>query len=907
VQILFALLCGYLPFEDANTARLYEKIMGGEYELPEFLSPESKDLIQKLLNTDPRKRYNAEQVRRHPWYCRIKVPTDPLFPPGDAESPVVPGPQASGKKVKRTISGQTVDDETEIDQSVLQNMVLLGYHPQQVQESIASNRHDHFAATYHLLVMKKNMTNKTTASSSTSSSSGATSKPSGAPTKPQPPPVPRIPTSSHGSSTGSQVPSAPVSQSHHPQPPQTAKPVYVAQRPQTQHAGRETQGSAGTTAAVAAANQHQNQAFSSSGAPASARVATSSPPPAPTRGATVAAGTAPVSTAGGSARVQSAGTVRPSAGGAPTAAAYAGVNTARPGTSYQGTKGDGSAGVSQHPQQQAWNDTASTQAQAHAQQVAALGGTLGVSNGVNGGANVNAYMQHYQAQQAALYAANAGAAAQAYYRPPSSSPQSSRGASSQQPQQPSSQQQKPPSSISQPPTSRPGTSSGPQPQSVQVKAPSASQPPYPRAPSGGSGGGGGRGGRAGAKVKSASGGGGGGQVPTVPQQAFFSGNPMESIATPSYSQHPASSPHRGSTNPSQSPRSSTAAPSPHRGNPSVAIGPATGRPMTSRITGSTGGVSHRLYFPPSERAAHDLALSLANAASRPGTSSGTHPHTSSRPGSSHGLHLTGASTSSSTGGSVSRPGTSSSSRRPPSGQRSHPRSNVGGYKTERERARERERERERELELDAGLDELEWTGEGSSTARQPASSPTGASTASSFNTQLSAMSFKPQRAILEELQRVLHSNGLQFTILPPSGSSASGAAANPLSPLGKHGFVPANLAAGGVSAASASLAPISISSLKPLPRGLDGLDGSSSSSQNQVLEVRAGSNRFQFHVAPIAAGSAGMAKALAADFDGDASSSAGHGAGYAVRVKRVLGDAASFRDICAKLLPQLKL
>lgn len=29
--ILYAMLCGYLPFEDANTSKLYKKIMAGEY------------------------------------------------------------------------------------------------------------------------------------------------------------------------------------------------------------------------------------------------------------------------------------------------------------------------------------------------------------------------------------------------------------------------------------------------------------------------------------------------------------------------------------------------------------------------------------------------------------------------------------------------------------------------------------------------------------------------------------------------------------------------------------------------------------------------------------------------------------------------------------------------------------
>ena len=58
--ILFALLCGYLPFEDQNTSQLYKKILGGEYSIPSFISADAKDLMQKILNTDPETRINFE-------------------------------------------------------------------------------------------------------------------------------------------------------------------------------------------------------------------------------------------------------------------------------------------------------------------------------------------------------------------------------------------------------------------------------------------------------------------------------------------------------------------------------------------------------------------------------------------------------------------------------------------------------------------------------------------------------------------------------------------------------------------------------------------------------------------------------------------------------------------------------
>lgn len=36
--VLFALVCGYLPFEHENTAKLYQKILNGDYTTPEFIS-----------------------------------------------------------------------------------------------------------------------------------------------------------------------------------------------------------------------------------------------------------------------------------------------------------------------------------------------------------------------------------------------------------------------------------------------------------------------------------------------------------------------------------------------------------------------------------------------------------------------------------------------------------------------------------------------------------------------------------------------------------------------------------------------------------------------------------------------------------------------------------------------------
>lgn len=43
--ILYAMLCGYLPFEDPDTDLLYQKIIRCDYTIPKYISADGKDLI----------------------------------------------------------------------------------------------------------------------------------------------------------------------------------------------------------------------------------------------------------------------------------------------------------------------------------------------------------------------------------------------------------------------------------------------------------------------------------------------------------------------------------------------------------------------------------------------------------------------------------------------------------------------------------------------------------------------------------------------------------------------------------------------------------------------------------------------------------------------------------------------
>ncbi len=74
--ILYAMVCGYLPFEDENTNVLYKKILKGNFELPSFLSRPAKDLLSKVLNTNPETRFTIADIRLHPWYSLSKPNSD---------------------------------------------------------------------------------------------------------------------------------------------------------------------------------------------------------------------------------------------------------------------------------------------------------------------------------------------------------------------------------------------------------------------------------------------------------------------------------------------------------------------------------------------------------------------------------------------------------------------------------------------------------------------------------------------------------------------------------------------------------------------------------------------------------------------------------------------------------------
>ncbi|XP_054809023.1 SNF1-related protein kinase catalytic subunit alpha KIN10-like isoform X4 [Prosopis cineraria] len=126
--ILYALLCGTLPFDDENIPNLFKKIKGGIYTLPSHLSPGARDLIPRMLVVDPMKRVTIPEIRQHPWF-QAHLPRYLAVPPPD-----------------------TSQQAKKIDEEILQEVVNMGFDRNQLVESLRNRLQNEVCTLYSFAV-----------------------------------------------------------------------------------------------------------------------------------------------------------------------------------------------------------------------------------------------------------------------------------------------------------------------------------------------------------------------------------------------------------------------------------------------------------------------------------------------------------------------------------------------------------------------------------------------------------------------------------------------------------------------------------------------------------------------------------------------------------------------------------
>ena len=70
--ILYAMLCGYLPFDGDNNQEIFQSIVECKPEFPDFLEDDSINLLIWILNSEPGERISIEEIKCHPFYLKGK-------------------------------------------------------------------------------------------------------------------------------------------------------------------------------------------------------------------------------------------------------------------------------------------------------------------------------------------------------------------------------------------------------------------------------------------------------------------------------------------------------------------------------------------------------------------------------------------------------------------------------------------------------------------------------------------------------------------------------------------------------------------------------------------------------------------------------------------------------------------
>ncbi|XP_073343703.1 LOW QUALITY PROTEIN: SNF-related serine/threonine-protein kinase [Pagrus major] len=129
--ILFMLVCGQPPFQEANDSETLTMIMDCKYTVPAHVSSACKDLIDRMLQRDPKRRASLEEIESHAWLQGVD-------------------PSPATKYSTPLVSHKNLSEEEH--NSIIQRMVLGDIADREaIVEALETNKYNHITATYYLL------------------------------------------------------------------------------------------------------------------------------------------------------------------------------------------------------------------------------------------------------------------------------------------------------------------------------------------------------------------------------------------------------------------------------------------------------------------------------------------------------------------------------------------------------------------------------------------------------------------------------------------------------------------------------------------------------------------------------------------------------------------------------------
>ncbi|RWA04167.1 hypothetical protein EKO27_g10937 [Xylaria grammica] len=113
--ILYAMLAGYLPFDDDpdnpegdNINLLYKYIVNTPLTFPEYVTPHARDLLRRILVPSPRKRADLFEVARHSWLSEyahvVELITSTTTTSSEIQNTTVPSDEPENGSLARSAS-----------------------------------------------------------------------------------------------------------------------------------------------------------------------------------------------------------------------------------------------------------------------------------------------------------------------------------------------------------------------------------------------------------------------------------------------------------------------------------------------------------------------------------------------------------------------------------------------------------------------------------------------------------------------------------------------------------------------------------------------------------------------------------------------------------------------------------
>lgn len=133
--LLYAMVCGYLPYDSKDINEMYKNILGGKVSYPSHLLMSTKDIISKMLTVDPEMRPSIKEIKEHIFY---KKGYDSL--------------KESGNFFKTN-----TENEKDLKEYIIYYMVnYMKYDTKEIEYSLLNSLFNHITTTYKLLFSNKN-------------------------------------------------------------------------------------------------------------------------------------------------------------------------------------------------------------------------------------------------------------------------------------------------------------------------------------------------------------------------------------------------------------------------------------------------------------------------------------------------------------------------------------------------------------------------------------------------------------------------------------------------------------------------------------------------------------------------------------------------------------------------------